>query len=105
MTGETDATPTAEGAGSGRNAGPVGRALAAVPPPGLLLVSIVSIQLGAAVAIHLFDAIGPVSTVFLRIVFSAVLLLVARRRAIRPVTRRDAAMLLLMGCVIGAMNL
>src|SRR3954466_6844433 len=105
MTPPTVATPAPEGSAGGQRASPVARALAAVPPPGLLLVSIVSIQLGAAVAIHLFDAIGPVSTVFLRLGFSAVLLLVARRRAIRSVTRRDAAMLLLMGCVIGAMNL
>ncbi|MFL5680491.1 MAG: EamA family transporter [Chloroflexota bacterium] len=83
----------------------VSRAAARVPPPALLLVSIVSIQLGAAVAIHLFDAIGPTSTVFLRIIFSAVLLLVIRRRSIRRIARRDIGILLLMGCVIGAMNL
>jgi inner membrane transporter RhtA len=34
-----------------------------------------------------------------------VLLLVAARRQIRRVARRDAGMLLLFGCVIGAMNM
>src|SRR4051812_4821938 len=77
----------------------------AVPPPALLLVSIISIQLGAAVAIHLFETIGALSTVFLRISFSAVLLLVAARHAIQRVAPRDAALLLLFGCVIGAMNM
>ena len=85
--------------------GPFARAVAAAPPPGLLLVSIVSIQLGAAVAVHLFETLGPISTVFLRVGFSAVLLLVAARRQIRPGTRRHAGMLLLFGCVIGATNM
>jgi inner membrane transporter RhtA len=76
-----------------------------VPPPGLLLVSIVSIQLGAAVAVHLFESLGPVSTVFLRIAFSAVLLLAAARHQISADARRHAGLLLLFGCAIGAMNL
>jgi inner membrane transporter RhtA len=79
--------------------------MAAVPPPGLLLVSIVSIQLGAAVAVHLFETLGPVSTVFLRVAFSAVLLLVAARSHIGQRARRHVGMLLLFGCVIGTMNL
>jgi inner membrane transporter RhtA len=97
-------TSTAEAHGPG-GGGPFARAMAAVPPPGLLLVSIVSIQLGAAVAVHLFESLGTIGTAFLRISFSAVLLLVAARRQIRPVARRDAGMLLLFGCVIGAMNM
>ena len=88
-----------------RGAGPFARAVAAVPPPGLLLVSIVSIQLGAAVAVHLFATLGPIGTVFLRISFSAVLLLVAARRQIGQDARRHVGMLLLFGCVIGAMNM
>jgi inner membrane transporter RhtA len=79
--------------------------VAATPPPGLLLVSIVSIQLGAAVAVHLFATLGPIATVFLRIAFSAVLLLVAARRQLGAGVRRHAGMLLLLGCVIGAMNM
>ncbi len=91
--------------GPGRGAGPFARAVAAVPPPGLLLVSIVSIQLGAAVAVHLFETLGPIGTVFLRIAFSAVLLLVAARREIGSGARRHVGLLLLFGCVIGAMNI
>lgn len=89
----------------GPGAGRWARAAAAVPPPGLLLVSIISIQLGAAVAINLFARIGPVATVFLRLAFAAVLLLVLRRRQIRASARRHAIPLVLFGCVIGAMNL
>lgn len=88
-----------------RPTGPLGRAAAAAPPPGLLLVSIVSIQLGAAVAVHMFESLGPVGTVFLRIAFSAVLLLGAARHQISADARRHAGLLLLFGCSIGAMNL
>jgi inner membrane transporter RhtA len=98
-------TSTPEAPGPRRGAGPFARAVAAVPPPGLLLVSIVSIQLGAAVAVHLFATLGPIGTVFLRISFSAVLLLVAARRQIGQDARRHVGMLLLFGCVIGAMNM
>jgi inner membrane transporter RhtA len=105
MTAPRTATSTT-GASGGRFGGRrISRALASVPPPALLLVSIVSIQLGAAVAIHLFETIGPISTVFLRLTFSAVLLLVPARRAIPRLGRRDLAMLLLFGCIIGAMNI
>jgi len=90
---------------SGRGSGPFARAAAAVPPPGLLLVSIVSIQVGAAIAVHLFETLGPIGTVFLRIAFSAVLLLVAARHQIGPSARRHAGLLLAFGCVIGAMNM
>ena len=86
--------------------GPLSRAAAAVPPPGLLLVSIVSIQLGAAVAVNLFQTLGPVATTFLRLAFAAVLLLaIALPRIDRAAVRRHAPLLLLFGCAIGAMNL
>jgi len=91
--------------GTGRGAGPFARVVAAVPPPGLLVVSIVSIQLGAAVAVHLFESLGPIGTVFLRIAFSAVLLLVAARRQIGASARRHAGLLVLFGCAIGATNI
>jgi inner membrane transporter RhtA len=97
-------TSTSEARGPG-GPGPFARAVAAVPPPGLLLVSIVSIQLGAAVAVHLIDSLGPIGTVFLRIGFSAILLLVVERRRIGAGARRHAGLLLLFGCVIGAMNM
>jgi inner membrane transporter RhtA len=89
----------------GGTAGRVRGAASAVPPPGLLLISIVSIQLGAAVAVHLFPTLGPIGTVFLRIAFSTVLLLAAARRRIGSDARRHMRLLVLFGCVIGAMNM
>jgi inner membrane transporter RhtA len=76
-----------------------------VPPPALLLVSIVSIQLGAAVAVNLFPVLGPVATAFLRLAFSAVLLIAATRHTIAWGARRHAGALLLYGTVLGVMNL
>jgi len=85
--------------------GTLGRAAAAVPPPGLLLISIVSIQLGAAVAVNLFPVLGPVGTTFLRLAFAAVLLVVATRHTINRSTARHAGMLLLYGTILAVMNL
>jgi inner membrane transporter RhtA len=94
-------TPIPDAPGPGR----LSRAAAAVPPPGLLLVSIVSIQLGAAIAVQLFETLGPIGTTFLRVAFSAVLLLVATRRQVGASARRHAGLLVLFGCTIGATNL
>lgn len=88
-----------------RARGAFARAAAAVPPPGLLLVSIVSIQIGAAIAVNLFPAIGPIGTTFLRLAFSAVLLVVAARGTIDGSARRHAGSLLLFGFSIAATNL
>lgn len=85
--------------------GALARVVAAVPPPGLLLLSIVSIQLGAAVAVDLFSVLGPVGTAFLRLAFSAVLVVAASRRSISRSARRHAGALLIYGTILGVMNL
>lgn len=114
MTGDALAEPSPTGPrpgggygpGGRRAQGPFSRAVAAVPAPALLLVSIVSIQLGAAVAINLFPVLGPVATVFLRVALSAVLLLVAARTTIdRAAARRHWRALVGYGLVLGLMNL
>jgi inner membrane transporter RhtA len=76
-----------------------------VPPPALLLVSIVSIQLGAAVAVNLFPALGTVGTAFLRLSFAAVLLIAATRHTVAWSARRHAGALLLYGTILAVMNL
>ena len=85
--------------------GAVARAIGAVPPPGLLIISIVSIQLGAAVAIELFPVLGPVGVASLRLAFSAVLLAAVTRRTIGRSARRHLPSLLLYGAILGTMNL
>jgi inner membrane transporter RhtA len=83
----------------------IARAAAATPPPALLIISIVSIQLGAAVAVHLIAALGPIATAFVRLAFSSVLLLVVTRRQIRAGARRHVGLVILFGCLIGTMNM
>lgn len=50
-----------------------------MPPTALVMLSIVSVQLGAAIAKTLFDSLGPGGTVFVRIAFAALVLLVVVR--------------------------
>ena len=81
--------------------------LGAIPPTGLLLLAIISIQLGAAIATHLFPILGAEGTVAIRIIFSALLLgLAARGRARRfaSIFVRDWRLLLVYGLCISAMN-
>jgi inner membrane transporter RhtA len=103
--GETISLTAFPGTPGPRPKGPLSRAASAVPPPALLLVSIVSIQLGAAIAVNLFPALGTVGTAFLRLAFAAVLLIVATRHTIACNARRHAGALLLYGTILGAMNL
>jgi inner membrane transporter RhtA len=81
------------------------RATDAVPAPALLLGSIVSIQVGASIAVHLFPSIGPVATTFLRLLIASPLLLVAFRRSIDETARRIVGSIVLFGFTIAATNL
>jgi inner membrane transporter RhtA len=78
---------------------------ARLPPTSLLLTSIVSIQVGAAVAVNMFPAIGPVAVTFLRLAIAAALLIVLTRRSIDATARRNAGWVILLGLVIAATNL
>lgn len=77
----------------------------AVAGPALVLGAAVSVQLGAAVAVKLFERIGPLSTVWLRLGFGAAMLLVlarVRRRGRAP--RYDLRLVVLFGLVLAGMN-
>jgi inner membrane transporter RhtA len=80
-------------------------AAGAVPPTSLALLSILSVQVGAALAKGLFPALGPTGTVFLRIGVAALLLLALQRPRIRGYTRADYVAVLAFGVVIALMNL
>ncbi len=77
----------------------------AVPPPVLVLLSIASTQIGAALAKSLFHSIGPTGAVFLRVGFAALVLLVVWRPSLRGYSWRDYRWALLFGAVLAAMNL
>ncbi len=76
-----------------------------MPPPLLVLLAIVSIQVGAALAVRLFPALGPAGLVFLRVGFSALMLLAVSRPRLRSVPLRGLALIGAYGVLIGAMNL
>jgi threonine/homoserine efflux transporter RhtA len=82
--------------------------LGAVPPPALLLLGGVSVQLGAGLAKHLFERLPPSAVVFLRLATSAVVLCVVGRRALRAVlrrhSRRDIAVAVAFGLTLATMN-
>lgn len=71
----------------------------------LVMLSIVSVQFGAAVAKQLFDDVGPAGVVLLRQGLAAVALMAVARPAIRGRTRRDWAVVLSFGAVLALMNL
>ncbi len=71
---------------------------------GLVMVGVVSVQLGAAVATTVFDELGPGGAVFLRTLFAAAVLLAIWRPvrgSLEGATLRDV---LLFGFVLAAMN-
>jgi len=69
-----------------------------------VLLSIFSVQLGAAVAKELFDRLGPDATVSLRIGFAALVLLLLRRPSVGGHSRGDYAVAVVFGLVLAAMN-
>jgi inner membrane transporter RhtA len=75
-----------------------------VPPPAQVLAGIVSVQVGAALAKNLFDAVGSTGTVALRLIFAALVLLAVWRPSLR-MSGRAWAVVVGYGLVLGAMNL
>jgi inner membrane transporter RhtA len=73
-------------------------------PVWLVLVGILSVQLGAAVAKSLFGEISPTGIVWLRLVTSALLLGLIARPALRGRRRGDWAVVLGFGIALGVMN-
>src|SRR5512132_1741779 len=71
----------------------------------LVLVSIGSLQFGAALAATIFDDVGPAGTALLRAVFAAAILLVIWRPSPRAHGARDLRLAAAFGVVLGAMNL
>ena len=69
-----------------------------------VLVGILSVQFGAAVAKDLFDRIDPTAMVFLRLLTSALVLLAIARPALRSRTREDWLVVAGFGATLGLMN-
>lgn len=70
-----------------------------------MLAGIASVQFGAALAKSLFDELGPGGTVFLRVLFAALVLGAVWRPATRGLSRSDWRLIALFGLTLAAMNL
>ena len=88
-----------------RSFGRLQDAAGAFPPTGLVLLSIGSVQLGAAIAKGLFDELGPTGTVLLRVGFAALVLLALWRPSVRGFARGGYLVAVLFGLALAAMNL
>ena len=82
----------------------VGRTLGAIPPTALVLLGIVSVQLGSALAKQLFSEVGAFGMVTLRLCFAAAVLVLLWRPSLR-MGRRAWAVVLAYGVILGSMNL
>ena len=87
-----------------RSSGWLHNAAGAVPPTGLVLLSLGSVQFGAAIAKGLFDELGPAGTVFLRFGLAALALLVLWRPSLEGYARRSYLVAVVFGLTLAAMN-
>ncbi|MEJ7794780.1 MAG: EamA family transporter [Nocardioides sp.] len=73
-------------------------------PVWLVLIGILSVQLGAAIAKDLFDLVSPTGMVWLRLVTSALVLGLIARPVLRGKTRADWLVVIAFGVTLGVMN-
>ncbi|WP_113704268.1 EamA family transporter [Nonomuraea lactucae] len=76
-----------------------------IPPSGLVLLGIFSVQLGAAFAKELFAALPPSAVVFLRIMAGALIMGAVARPRLKGLSWRDWAVGLGFGATLALMNL
>jgi inner membrane transporter RhtA len=76
-----------------------------IPAIPAVLLSIISFQGGAALAKGIFPVLGAVATASLRIVLSAIILVIFNRPNIRNLTRAQWKAVALYGLTLGAMNI
>ncbi|KQO21332.1 transporter [Flavobacterium sp. Leaf82] len=76
-----------------------------IPPIYAVLLAIISVQCGAAIAKTLFPAIGAAGTASIRIGVSAIILLIAYRPNLKAITPQQWKIVAPYGLSLGAMNL
>lgn len=76
-----------------------------LPPTGLVLVSIASMQIGAAFAKLLFPEVGPAGMVFMRVGFAAIILFALCRPSWNLQIQQHFKVLIGFGVVLSLMNL
>jgi inner membrane transporter RhtA len=76
-----------------------------VPAPALVLVSILSVQFGSALARTAFDVTGATGITLMRLAFSGLILTALVRPAVRRWSRAQLRAAVLLGLTMGSMNL
>ena len=76
-----------------------------IPPVPSVLLAIISVQGGAALAKNLFPILGAESTTLLRVGLSAAILMVVNRTSLRSLTTQQWKAVIPYGVILGAMNL
>nr|WP_225878312.1 EamA family transporter [Spongiactinospora rosea] len=89
----------------GRGGGLLRAAADAVPPSGLVLLAILSVQVGAGFAKDLFAVLSPAGVVFLRVATGALVLGLLARPRLRGLSRGDLGVGVAFGLTLGLMNL
>ena len=71
----------------------------------LVIVGLMTQDIGASIAVLVFPTVGPAGMVTLRLVFSALILLAIARPNLRGISRRGWALVTIFGLSLGIMNL
>ncbi|WP_258805075.1 EamA family transporter [Pseudarthrobacter sp. NS4] len=75
-----------------------------VPAPVLMVTAVLSVQFGAALAQTQFEVVGPTGATLLRLIFGALILLVAVRPKVSGWTREQWAAATVLGVALAGMN-
>ncbi|MEV0595224.1 EamA family transporter [Nonomuraea cavernae] len=97
--------PLDRGSGLPRPGSLLRTAADSIPPSGLVLLAIFSVQLGAGFAKELFVALPPSAVVFVRIAAGALIMAVVVRPKLKGMSWRDWAVGLAFGVTLALMNL
>ena len=82
-----------------------GRAREAVPPWGLALAAMLSVQLGSALSVPLISTVGAAGTAWLRLSIGALVFVALARPPLRSVRRHDLPALLGLGITTGLVTI
>lgn len=78
---------------------------APVPPSGLAVAAMLSVQLGSALSVHLISTVGPAGTAWLRLSMGALVFLALARPPLSAVRRHDLPALLGLGVTTGLVTI
>ncbi|MHA7277688.1 EamA family transporter [Arthrobacter sp. Hz1] len=77
----------------------------ALPPWGLAIAAMLSVQLGSALSVDLLGVVGPAGTAWLRLSMGALILLALVRPPLRSIHRQDVPTILGLGVATGVMTI